>query len=219
MSEEEIRRRQTNQVDMLNGSLWDKILVFALPLAASSILQQLFNSADVAVAGRFAGSQALAAVGSNSYVINLLINLFVGLSVGANVIIANYIGKKHYHKISEAVHTAVALALVSGVFLLVIGIVLAKPILIWMDTPDDVIELAVLYLRIYFLGMPFIMIYNFGSAILRSKGDTKRPLYCLIISGIVNVLLNLLLVCLLYTSPLLVKMISGISAMKNLWNG
>lgn len=188
------KTKKTNQLDMLQGSLWDKILFFAIPLAASSILQQLFNSADVAVVGRFAGSDALAAVGGNSSVISLLINLFVGLSVGANVVIANYIGQKKKDLIQDAVHTVFSMAVVSGILLLIVGIVAAKPILMMMNTPDDVIKLAVIYLRIYFCGMPFVMVYNFGAAILRSMGDTKRPLYCLILSGVINVCLNLLLV-------------------------
>lgn len=168
---------------MLHGSLMDKILIFALPLAASSILQQLFNSADVAVVGRFAGSQAMAAVGGNSSVISLLINLFVGISVGANVVIANYIGQDKKDEVQSAIHTVVSLAIISGFLVLAIGQLVAKPVLELMDTPADVIGQAVLYLRIYFLGMPFIMIYNFGSAILRSIGDTKKPLYCLLVSG------------------------------------
>ena len=182
------------QMDMLKGSLLDKILVFALPLAASSILQQLFNSADVAVVGRFSGSQALAAVGGNGAVVNLLINLFVGLSVGTNVLIASYIGQGREDKAQEAVHTALAMALISGVFLIFVGILAARPLLLLMNTPGDVLELAVVYLRIYFLGMPFVMLYNFGAAILRSVGDTKRPLYCLLLSGVVNVCLNLFFV-------------------------
>jgi len=190
----------SKQMDMLNGSLIDKILIFSLPLAASSILQQLFNSVDVAVVGRFASSEALAAVGSTSSVINLLINLFVGVSVGTNVAIANYIGQNNRKKIRDTVHTSLVVALLSGVFLLFLGIIIAKPILELMDTPDNVLDLAVLYLRIYFIGMPFIMIYNFGAAILRSKGDTKRPLYCLVISGIINACLNLLLVVVFHLS-------------------
>ncbi len=182
------------QMDMLHGSLVDKLFIFALPLAASSILQQLFNSADVAVAGHFAGPDALAAVGGNSPVINLLVNLFVGLSVGANVVIANYIGQKKAEHVKDAVHTVVTLALLSGIFLLFLGIFVARPILVLIDTPSDVLELAVIYLKIYFIGMPFVMLYNFGSAILRSIGDTKKPLYCLIVSGVINVVLNLLLV-------------------------
>lgn len=191
MSEETSKK---NQMDMLHGSIWNKILLFAIPIAASSMLQQLFNSADVAVVGRFAGSQALAAVGSNQPVINLLINLFVGLSVGANVIIARYIGQGRQRKVQKAVHTAVTVALVSGVFLILFGFVMSKFMLELMSTPEDVIDLAVLYLRIYFSGMPFIMFYNFGAAILRSKGDTKRPLICLMVSGVINVLLNLFFV-------------------------
>ena len=182
------------QIDMLQGSLMDKLLLFALPLAASNILQQLFNSADAAVVGRFAGSQALAAVGGNTSVINLLLNLFVGISVGANVVIARYIGQNKIEKVQEAVHTVIAVALISGFFLIGIGMALAKPILLLMSTPKDVINLAVLYLRIYFAGMPFLMVYNFGAAILRSVGDTRRPLYCLLFTGVINVGLNLLFV-------------------------
>ncbi|RGG66235.1 MATE family efflux transporter [Eubacterium sp. AF19-12LB] len=185
---------------MIHGPMFYKILFFALPLAASSILQQLFNSADVAVVGRFAGSAALAAVGGNSPVINLLINMFVGLSIGANVIIANFIGQGREDKVKEAVHTVMSVALISGVSLLLIGIIIAKPILLMINTPSEVINLAVLYLRIYFLGMPFVMVYNFGAAILRSTGETRKPLYCLIISGIINILLNLLLVIVFHLS-------------------
>lgn len=189
-------KKKSRQMNMLEGSLYNKILLFALPLAASSILQQLFNSADVAVVGRFAGSRALAAVGSNSSVINLLVNLFVGLSVGANVVVARYIGQKEKDRIQDAIHSAMTVAFVSGIFLLFLGIFMAKYLLLMMNTPDDVIDLAVLYLRIYFLGMPFFMVYNFGAAILRSTGDTKRPLYCLMFSGILNLCLNLILVIL-----------------------
>lgn len=191
---------KNKQMDMIHGPMFYKILFFALPLAASSILQQLFNSADVAVVGRFAGSAALAAVGGNSPVINLLINMFVGLSIGANVIIANFIGQGREDKVKEAVHTVMSVALISGVSLLVIGIIIAKPILLMINTPSEVINLAVLYLRIYFLGMPFVMVYNFGAAILRSTGETRKPLYCLIISGIINILLNLLLVIVFHLS-------------------
>lgn len=181
-------------MDLIHGSLWDKILMFALPLAASSILQQLFNSADVAVVGHFAGSRALAAVGSNGAVINLLVNIFVGLSVGANVIIARYLGEGNGKKVNLAVHTAITVALVSGVIITIMGLCITEPILHLISTPDDIRPLAIVYLRIYFLGMPFIMLYNFGSAILRSRGDTKRPFICLLVSGIVNVLLNLFFV-------------------------
>lgn len=188
------QQKHSVQVDMLHGSLLDKILLFAIPLAASSILQQLFNSADIAVVGRFAGSNALAAVGSNSSVITLLINLFVGISVGANVVIANFIGQGKTEQVQEAVHTVMTMAIMSGVLLLLCGQLIARPILTLMNTPEEVLTPAVLYLRIYFLGMPFFMVYNFGASILRSIGDTKRPLFCLLISGVVNVCLNLFLV-------------------------
>ena len=189
-------KSRSRQMDMLHGSLLDKILLFALPLAASSILQQLFNSADAAVAGRFAGSQALAAVGGNAPVVGLIINMFVGMSVGANVIIANYIGQRREEKVHEAVHTVYVMAVLLGVIMLIAGQVIAKPILVLIHTPSDVIDLATLYLRIYFCGMPCVMIYNFGAAILRSIGDTKRPLYCLLISGVINVILNVFFVVL-----------------------
>lgn len=186
--------REKKSMDMLSGPLWNKILMFALPLAASSMLQQLFNSADIAVVGQFAGSRALAAVGSNGPIINLLVNIFVGLSVGANVVISRFIGQGREKQVKEGVHTAVCTAIVSGIFLLILGVSVTKPMLVLMSAPDDIIDLAALYLKIYFLGMPFIMIYNFGSAILRSRGDTKRPFICLVISGVVNVLLNLFFV-------------------------
>ncbi|EOS69528.1 MATE efflux family protein [Lachnospiraceae bacterium MD308] len=191
---EKVKKRQTGQMDMLNGPLMSRIILFALPLAASSILQQLFNAADVAVVGRFAGNQALAAVGGNSSVINLLVNLFVGFSVGANVVIARYIGEGKTEKIQSTVHTVISMALICGLILSVLGNVVAGPLLKLMNTPDEVLPLATVYLKIYFGGMPFFMLYNFGSAILRSIGDTQKPLYCLILSGFVNVGLNLLLV-------------------------
>lgn len=182
------------QMDMLHGGLFGKILMFALPLAASSILQQLFNSVDVAVVGKYASGKAQAAVGCNGSLINLMLNLFVGISIGTNVVIANFIGQDKKEHIGKTVHTSMAVAGISGVFLLILGLLIAEPVLGLMDTPEDVMGQAVIYLRIYFLGMPFIMIYNFGAAILRSIGDTKRPLYCLLTSGILNVGLNLLLV-------------------------
>ena len=184
----------TDRLDMTQGSLWNKILRFALPLALSSTLQQLFNSADTAVVGHFVGSQALAAVGSNAPVINLQICLFIDLSTGANVLIARQLGAQEKEQVSRSVHTVMALALASGFLTALIGNLCSRLILEWMHTPEDVIDLAALYLHIYFLGMPFFMVYNFGSAILRSKGDTKRPMYCLLASGIVNVLLNLFFV-------------------------
>lgn len=190
----ELMKSSSNQIDMLHGPLLSKILMFAIPLAASSVLQQLFNSIDIAVVGKFASSEALAAVGSNSPVISLLVNLFVGISVGANVIIANHIGQRDNQRIRDAVNTVTVLALFSGIILLFVGLLVARPILEAIDTPQNIIDLSTLYLRIYFLGMPFLMIYNFGAAVLRSMGDTKRPLYCLIIAGVINTILNLILV-------------------------
>lgn len=154
----------------------------------------MFNAVDVAVVGRFASSTAQAAVGGNGALINLLLNLFIGISVGANVVIAKYIGQGRTNKIKGAVHTAMLIAVLSGIILLFLGISVAKPILELMGTPYDVIDQAVVYLRIYFAGMPFIMVYNFGASILRSIGDTKRPLICLIVAGITNAIINLTLV-------------------------
>lgn len=188
-------RKKSHEMDMLNGSLALKMLIFAMPLAASSILQQLFNSADVAVAGRFAGSDALAAVGSNAAVVALFVNVFVGLSVGVNVLVAHYIGQNKKDSISRCVHTSVKFALICGIVMLVAGMFVARPILEAIDTPERVLDQAVLYLRIYFVGMPFIILYNFGAAVLRAIGDTRRPLYCLIVSGVLNVVLNLFFVC------------------------
>lgn len=192
------KTKNRNKIDMLHGPLLMRVLLFSLPLAASSMLQQLFNSIDVAVVGHFVGSKALAAVGSNAPVISLLINLFVGISMGANAIISNHIGQNDEERIRRSVGTVGVLALVSGFTLLVLGVSIARPILTWMDTPAEVLDMAVLYLRIYFLGMPFFMIFNFGSAILRSMGDTRRPLYILVVAGIVNTLLNLFFVLVLH---------------------
>lgn len=182
------------EIDMCNGPILRKMLVFAVPLMCSGVLQLLFNAADVIVVGRFAGDNSMAAVGSNAALINLLTNLFIGLSVGANVMAARYFGAKRERELNCAVHTAVALSLCSGVILTVVGIAGARQILIWMQTPAEVLDLAVLYLRIYFLGMPGMMLYNFGAALLRAKGDTRRPLYFLMLAGVVNVALNLVLV-------------------------
>lgn len=182
------------RIDMCNGPIFKKLLVFSIPLMLSSVLQLLFNAADVIVVGRFAGSQSLAAVGSTGALINLIVNLFVGLSVGANVVVAKYYGGGRSRDIRETVHTSMTISIISGVLLAIFGVVASKVCLEIMATPYDVIELATLYLRIYFLGMPATMVYNFGSAILRAQGDTRRPLYFLSIAGAVNVLLNLVLV-------------------------
>ena len=182
------------EMDMCSGSIFKKMLMFALPLMCSSILQMLFNAADIVVVGRFAGDNALAAVGSNTALINLLTNLFVGLSIGSNVLTARYYGAKQEKDLKETVHTSMMLSLYSGILLTVIGVVAARQILTWMQAPEEVIGLAELYLRIYFIGMTATMIYNFGSAILRAIGDTKRPLYYLLAAGVVNVVLNLFFV-------------------------
>lgn len=186
--------RNRKEIDMLNGPLFKKIILFALPLAASSLMQQLFNSVDVAIAGRFIGKEALAAVGSNSPVINLLINLFMGISMGANVVISNHIGQNDKEKIHDAINTVALVAVASGVFLSILGIMVSESILKVIDTPDNVLPLATLYLRIYFCGIPFFIIFNYASAILRSKGDTRRPLYILIVAGITNTVLNIIFV-------------------------
>ncbi len=193
-----VRDAKSDAMDMIHGPMLGKILLFALPLALGSVLQQLFNAVDVAVVGRFSSSEALAAVGANTTVVVLLINLFVGLSVGSNVVIAQHIGRKEYDKVSDSVHTSILLAIVGGLCLLVIGIVIAKPLLGLMSTPDNILDMAVLYLRIYCIGMPFIMVYNFAAAVLRSIGDTKRPLYCLIAGGVINAGLNLFFVIVLH---------------------
>ena len=186
--------RESSHLDMLNGPIAIKMLWFALPVAGTAFLQQLLNAADVAVVGRYASSHALAAVGANAFVINLMINLFVGLSVGANVVIARYLGEQDEQRVHEAVHTSIALSLVSGLFLSIVGWFGAEYILALLDTPMEIMTLAVRYFRIYFLGMPFLMVVNFSAAVLRSKGDTRRPLFVMAISGVVNVLLNLVFV-------------------------
>lgn len=187
-------REKDNKLDMLHGPLTPRLMQFAIPLIASGLLQQSFNAVDVAVIGRYSTSQALAAVGSNGPLINILVNLFIGISIGANVVIANYIGRGNSNGIKKAVSTTATLSLVSGFCLLALGLLFSRPILEWMGAPHDVIDLATEYLSIYFLGMPFMMVYNFGSAILRSMGDTKRPFYALCVGSVVNVALNLLLV-------------------------
>lgn len=185
---------------MLYGSLADKVILFALPLALSSILQQLFNSADVAVVGRFAGSQALAAVGANVANVGVFVNLLVGMSVGPNVVIARLIGQGKEEEVSRAVRTVIAMALFIGVGLMVLGWCIAGPLLEMTNTPDEVLAGAKLYFRIYIIGVPFITLFDFGTAILRSVGDTKRPMYVMLISGIVNVLLNLFFVIICHMS-------------------
>ena len=181
-------------VDMLHGPMFKKIIFFALPLALSSILQLLFNAADTIVVGRFAGSQALAAVGSNGALINLIVNAFMGLSIGANVIVARYRGQGDDKKINKAVHTSITISIICGIILAFIGFFVAPKLLVLMSTPEDVINLSSLYLKIYFLGIMGLMLYNMGSAILRAIGDSTRPLYFLIFSSVVNTILDLVFV-------------------------
>ena len=172
----------------------DKLISFSLPLMLSSILQLMFNAVDIIVVGRFSGSDALAAVGSTTALINIFTNLFIGISLGANVLAARYFAAGRDKEMSEAVHTAIALALVSGIIMAFVGVGMSRPALMLMDTPANVIDLSVTYMRIYFLGMPFFMLYNYGAAVLRAVGDTKRPLLFLLAAGMANVALDLLLV-------------------------
>ena len=182
------------EVDMIHGPLLGKMIAFTIPVILSGVLQLLFNAADIIVVGRFAGNESLAAVGSTSSLINLLVNLFMGLSVGANVTVAFYFGCDHREKVRDTIHTSITLSLVCGVFLSIFGMLTSHQLLVWMGSPDDVIGLATTYLQIYFLGMPALLTYNFGAAILRAIGNTRTPLYFLMASGIVNVVLNLVLV-------------------------
>ncbi len=187
-------KKNKYEMDMCSGALLPKILLYSLPLMLSGILQLLFNAADIVVVGRFAGNDALAAVGSTSSLIALLVNVFMGLSVGTNVMVAHFYGAGQKRELEEMVHTAILTSLVSGVILIFVGLALSRPALLLMDTPENVIDQAVLYIRIYFVGMPVMMLYNFGSAVLRAVGDTRRPLYFLLIAGVVNVILNLFFV-------------------------
>lgn len=182
------------EIDMCNGSIMDKLISFSIPLMLSSILQLLFNAVDIVVVGRFSGSQALAAVGSTSALISMFINLFIGVSLGANVLAARFYASGRAKEMSETVHTAITFALISGVVMSFVGIFFAKGALGLMDTPEDVIDQSALYMRIYFTGMPFFMLYNYGAAVLRAVGDTKRPLLFLIIAGVTNAGLNMFLV-------------------------
>lgn len=191
----------STQLDMLNGPIWSRLPRFALPVAATAILEQLFNASDVAIVGNFTGEErtaAVAAVGANSPVISLIVNLFVGIALGANVIIANAIGRNDREAIRKAVHTSVVVAFIGGIIVSVLGELIAEPLLRSLNVPDDVFPMALMYLRIYLLGMPVILLYNFEAAIFRSVGDTKIPLLALAISGVLNVLLNLFFVAVLH---------------------
>ena len=198
--EKELKKQK---LDMLNGSIWNKLPVFALPIAATGILEQLFNASDIAIVGNFAQTDktaAVAAVGANSPIIGLILNLFIGIALGANVVIANAIGRDDRQTVQKAVHTSMVVSVIGGVLVAVIGELIAEPLLTALNVPNDVLELALLYLRIYFLGMPVILLYNFEAAIFRSIGETKMPLIALTLSGILNVLLNLFFVIVLKMS-------------------
>ena len=197
------KERKKQKLDMLNGSIWNKLPVFALPIAATGILEQLFNASDIAIVGNFAQTDktvAVAAVGANSPIIGLILNLFIGIALGANVVIANAIGRDDKQTVQKAVHTSMVVSVIGGVLVAIIGELIAEPLLTVLNVPDDVLELALLYLRIYFLGMPVILLYNFEAAIFRSIGETKMPLIALTLSGILNVLLNLFFVIVLKMS-------------------
>lgn len=186
--------KKNYEMDMCNGRILGKMLKFAIPLMLSSMLQLLFNAADLVVIGKYGKEYGVSAVGSNAALINLLTNLFIGLSIGANVLVARYYGAKSNEELSETIHTSMLLSLLCGIVLAVTGVIFARDFLVLMRVPKEVIGLATTYLRIYFLGMPAMMVYNFGSAILRAIGDTKRPLYFLMAAGVINVALNMLLV-------------------------
>ena len=197
---DEIVKKNKYEIDMCNGSIMDKLISFSLPLMLSGILQLMFNAVDIVVVGRFSGSEALAAVGSTTALINVFTNLFIGISLGANVLAARFYAAGKDDEMSETVHTSILLALLSGIIMAFLGVIFARICLELMDTPEDVIDLSTLYMRIYFLGMPFFMLYNYGAAILRAVGDTKRPLVFLIISGCANALLNLFFVIVCHLS-------------------
>ena len=210
-------KNKSYEMNMCEGPLFRKIVVYSIPLMLSGILQLLFNAADTIVVGRFAGSEALAAVGSTASLINLLTNVFMGLSIGTNVLIARYYGAGKERDASIAVHTSIMLSIVCGFILTGIGLIAARPLLTLMGSPADVIDLSVLYIRIYFAGMPVILLYNFGSAILRAVGDTKRPLYYLTFAGVINVILNLIFVVIFKMSVAGVALATILSQVVSAW--
>ena len=187
-------RKRRKQVNMLDGNLLENIVLFALPVVASGIMQLLFNAIDMVVVGKYSGNASMAAVSSTGSLVNLVTNMFIGLSIGTSVTVAKRIGAGDNKKVSLAVHTSITVALIAGVILTVFGVIFSRPLLVMMKSPDDVIDLSSLYLKVYFTGMLATMVYNFGSAVLRAKGDTKKPLYALTIAGILNALLNLFFV-------------------------
>lgn len=183
-----------NQIDMTEGAIFSKLVAFSVPLILSSILQLLFNAADIVVVGRYAGDNSLAAVGSTSSMVNLMVNFFIGLGVGCNVVAANFLGAGKKEELNRTVHTTMVLSLIGGIILTVVGVSFSRQILILMASPEDVLPLSTLYLKVYFGGITATIIYNFGAALLRAKGDTKRPLYILLVAGVINVILNLIFV-------------------------
>lgn len=189
-----MKQTKSFEIDMCSGTLMDKLISFSIPLMLSGILQLMFNAVDIIVVGRFAGSESLAAVGSTTALINVFTNLFIGISLGSNVLAARYYAAGKEQEMSETVHSSLTLALISGILMAFAGLFFSRTALEWMGTPDDVIDLAALYMKIYFIGMPFFMLYNYGAAILRAVGDTKRPLLFLVVSGLVNAGLNMILV-------------------------
>lgn len=189
-----MKQTKSFEIDMCSGTLMDKLISFSIPLMLSGILQLMFNAVDIIVVGRFAGSESLAAVGSTTALINVFTNLFIGISLGSNVLAARYYAAGKEREMSETVHSSLTLALISGILMAFAGLFFSRTALEWMGTPDDVIDLAALYMKIYFIGMPFFMLYNYGAAILRAVGDTKRPLLFLVVSGLVNAGLNMILV-------------------------
>ena len=188
------KKKNRFEIDMCNGSIMNKLISFSIPLMISGILQLAFNAVDIVVVGRFSGSESLAAVGSTTALINVFTNLFIGISLGANVLAARFYAAGREKEMSETVHTAITFAIISGVVMALVGLFFSRGALELMGTPDNVINLSTLYMKIYFLGMPFFMLYNYGAAILRAVGDTKRPLLFLIVAGVINACLNLLLV-------------------------
>ncbi|MCR5687322.1 MAG: polysaccharide biosynthesis C-terminal domain-containing protein, partial [Lachnospiraceae bacterium] len=188
------KRSGSYKIDMCSGPIVSRLLLFAGPLVLSSVLQLLFNAADVVVVGKYAGDNSLGAVGSVGPLINLMVNMFIGLSIGCNVLASRFYGSSDDERLSRTVHTSMFVSLAAGLFIALMGTFLSERILIWMSSPEETLPLATLYLRIYFLGMPASMAYNFGSALLRAVGDTRRPMWYLSAAGIINVILNLFFV-------------------------
>ena len=205
-------KKRRKKVNMLEGNLLENVILFALPVIASGIMQLLFNAIDMVVVGKYSGNASMAAVSSTGALINLVTNMFIGLSIGTSVTVAKRIGAGDNKKVTRAVHTSIAVALVAGVILTVFGVIFSRPLLEMMKSPEDVIDLSSLYLKVYFTGMLATMVYNFGSAVLRAKGDTKKPLYALTVAGVLNALLNLFFVISLKMDVAGVGLASSISS-------